>query len=96
MIVILQHAQGEKLVENYIDVFFRGGPGSPVKIANANKSHRQARLKTVFRIFDLDDGGGVGVSELFHLGRARRTLGQKNTDWTWEMAVQMCGNMGGE
>ena len=93
MIVILQHAQGEKLVENYIDVFFRGGPGSPVKIANANKTHRQARLKTVFRIFDLDDGGGVGVSELFHLGTARRG---RSGIWTWEMAVQMCGNMGGE
>ena len=41
----VQYGPGEKLVENYIDVFFRGGSGSPAAKADASRSHRQDRLK---------------------------------------------------
>lgn len=57
-------------------------------------ARRKRSLTQVFREFDLDGSDSVDEEELLQLGRARRTLGQKSTEWTPEKNSRMMRAMG--
>ena len=56
---------------------------------------RAAALAAVFREFDFEgDDDGISIDELFALGMARRTLGQKQGEWTREMTAKLMKRIG--
>jgi len=55
---------------------------------------RVARLEEVYREFDMDGDGCVGEEEMFALGTARRTLGQRQFPWMRTQNTQMIEHMG--
>jgi len=58
------------------------------------KAMRIEALREVYQIFDLDHSGEVGFDEMLTLGRARRSLGQKKGEWTYELNERMMERMG--
>jgi Ca2+-binding EF-hand superfamily protein len=48
------------------------------------RAKRVAKLEHVFSAFDIDNNGVIDREELFELGTARRTTGQKRGSWTEE------------
>ena len=54
---------------------------------------RAALLREVFGVFDIDGSGSVDAQELRCLGRARKTLGQKERVWSEEKNHGMLGAM---
>jgi len=56
---------------------------------------RRKLLNQIFSEFDLDGSDTVDEDELMELGKCRRTLGHKSTDWTREKNLQMMQKMGG-
>ena len=55
--------------------------------------HRVRRLQEVFRAFDLDGNGLLGKKELFVIGTARRSMGQRAAPWTEENNERMFGHI---
>eukprot|EP00656_Telonema_subtile_P041217 TRINITY_DN4634_c0_g1_i2.p1 TRINITY_DN4634_c0_g1~~TRINITY_DN4634_c0_g1_i2.p1 ORF type:complete len:476 (+),score=126.26 TRINITY_DN4634_c0_g1_i2:391-1818(+) len=55
--------------------------------------HRDVALRRVFEEFDLDDCGVIEAAELMQLGKARRALGQKQSDWTEEKNAKLVRKM---
>jgi len=66
--------------------------GSPNKNMT-KKEQREASLKEVFRMFDLDGEGTVDAKELQALGQARRSTGQKAGTWTPEQNARLLKSM---
>ena len=48
------------------------------------KSKRLQQRLNVFSVFDLDGSQQIEMKELLELGKARRSLGQKSSEWTEE------------
>jgi len=71
-------------------------PAKPSKSDSENKQYRANLLSKVYREFDLDGGGDVGDDEMFALGTARRTLGQKTGKWTRSQNDTLMRNMGAD
>jgi len=42
-------------------------------------------MAKVHKLFDIDNGGYIEAEELLALGKMRRSLGQKQGEWTKEM-----------
>ena len=51
------------------------------------------KLLKVFGVFDLDGSGEIESSELLHLGKARRKLGQKGGEWSEEKNARLVKKM---
>jgi len=58
-----------------------------------DKSTRQKQLRSLFELFDLDDGGTIGKDELMLLGQTRRSTGQKQGTWTEDMNQRLLVRM---
>merc|ERR1712072_609412 len=65
---------------------------SPRSSGNSSRG-RQQELRKIFRQFDLDDSGEIESAELMALGTARRSLGQKQGEWTEEKNARLVQNM---
>jgi len=55
---------------------------------------REAALQGVYREFDIDGDGHVGLEEMLILGQTRRKLGQKQGEWTREMNRSLMDRIG--
>lgn len=54
---------------------------------------RTGRLREVFKMFDIDNGGTIGEDELLELGIARRKTGQASGEWTRERNARLIARM---
>jgi len=54
------------------------------------------RLSKVYQEFDLNGDGTVGSTEMLALGRARRKLGHKSSEWTNAQNIRLLQEMGSD
>merc|ERR1711865_1268040 len=68
-------------------------PRSAPAASQPSEQQRLAELKEVHTAMDVDSSGYIEAPELMLLGIARRTLGQKEGEWTKEMNQRMVDRM---
>ena len=66
---------------------------SQLQLAEETAKHRKRALQDVFATFDYKGTGNVTKEELFALGAARRSKGQKVGVWTEEKSAKMLSKM---
>jgi len=64
------------------------------KKPDLRKTERMAKLRLVFSKFDMDSSGKIDVEEMYALGKERRKLKHKTSEWTRGKTVNLFRRMG--